>query len=185
MDIHKNARLTPLGRERMVNMVISGQTPKAVSKAVGVCPRTVRKWVDRFKAEGLAGLRDRSSRPDRLRQPTPQTTIDRIEALRRQRMTGKAIAVETGVSRATVSRVLKRLGLNRLSALEPAEAPRRYQRERPGELIHIDIKKLGKFNRISQRITGDPTRQSNGRGVGWEFVMSPSTTPHASPSAVS
>jgi transposase InsO family protein len=166
MDIHENARLTPLGREHMVNMVLSGQTPKAVSKAVGVCPRTVRKWVDRFKAEGLAGLRDRSSRPDRLRQPTPQTTVDRIEALRRQRLTGKAIAAETGVSAATVSRVLKRLGLNRLSALEPAEPPRRYQRDQPGELIHIDIKKLGKFNRIGHRIT----RQSNSRGVGWEFV---------------
>src|SRR4029078_13519704 len=170
MDIHKNARLTPLGRERMVNMGISGQTPKGVSKAVGVCPRTVRKWVDRFKAEGLAGLRDRSSRPDHLRQPTPPATVDRLEALRRQRLTGKAIAAETGVSRATVSRVLKRLGLNRLSALQPAEPPRRYQRERPGELIHIDIKKLGKFNRIGHRITGDRTGQSNSRGVGWEFI---------------
>jgi transposase-like protein len=108
MDIHKNARLTPLGRERMVKMVLSGQT-KAVSESVGVCPRMVRKWVERFQTEGLAGLRDRSSRPDRLRQPTPQATIDRIEALRRQRLTGKAIAAETGVSPATVSRVLKRL----------------------------------------------------------------------------
>jgi transposase InsO family protein len=170
MDIHKNARLTPLGREHMVTMVLGGQTPQAAGEAVGVCPRTVRKWVDRFKAEGLAGLRDRSSRPDHLRQPTPQATVDRIEALRRQRLTGKAIAAETGVSAATVSRVLKRLGLNRLSALEPAEPPRRYQRERPGELIHIDIKKLGKFNRIGHRITGDRTGQSNSRGVGWEFV---------------
>ena len=170
MDIHKNARLTPLGREHMVNMVLSGQTPKAVSAAVGVCPRTVKKWVDRFKAEGLAGLQDRSSRPQHLRQPTPQITVDRIEALRRQRLTGKAIAAETAVSTATVSRVLKRLGLNRLSALEPAEPPRRYQRDRPGELIHIDIKKLGKFNRIGHRITGDRTGQSNSRGVGWEFV---------------
>jgi transposase InsO family protein len=170
MDIHENARLTPLGREHMVTMVLGGQTPKAVAKAVGVCPRTVRKWVDRYQAEGLAGLQDRSSRPDRLRQPTPQETIDRIEALRRQRLTGKAIAAETGVSPATVSRVLKRLGLNRLSALEPAEPPRRYQRERPGELIHIDIKKLGKFDRIGHRITGDRTGQSNSRGVGWEFV---------------
>jgi transposase InsO family protein len=170
MDIHKNARLTPLGRERMVTMVLRGQTPKAVSEAVGVCLRTVRKWVERFQAEGLAGLRDRSSRPDHLRQPTPQATVDRIEALRRQRLTGTAIAAETGVSAATVSRVLKRLGLNRLSALEPAEPPRRYQRERPGELIHLDIKKLGKFNRIGHRITGDRTGQSNGRGVGWEFV---------------
>ncbi len=170
MDIHKNARLTPLGRERMVTLVLSGQTPKAVSEAVGVCPRTVKKWVARFKAEGLAGLQDRSSRPQHLRQPTPPATVDRIEALRRQRLTGKAIAAETGVSPATVSRVLKRLGLNRLSALEPAEPPRRYQRDRPGELIHIDIKKLGKFNRVGHRITGDRTGQSNNRGIGWEFV---------------
>ena len=170
MDIHKNARLTPLGREHMVNMVLSGQTPKAVSEAVGVCPRPVDKWVKRFQAEGLAGLQDRSSRPDHLRQPTPQVIVDRIEALRRQRLTGKAIAIETGVSTTTVSRVLKRLGLNRLSALEPATPPRRYQRERLGELIHIDIKKLGKFNRIGHRITGDRTGQSNTRGVGWEFV---------------
>src|ERR1043165_5793152 len=154
----------------MVNMVLGGQTPKAVSEAVGVCPRTVRKWVERFEAEGLAGLQDRSSRPDHLRQPTPQATIDRIEALRRQRLTGKAIAAETAAWRATVSRALKRRGLNRLSALQPAEPPRRYQRERAGELIHIDIKKLGKFNRIGHRITGDRTGQSNSRGVGWEFV---------------
>ena len=116
MDIHKNARLTPRGREHMVTMVLGGQTPKAAGEAVGVCPRTVRKWLDRFRAEGLAGLQDRSSRPDHLRQPTPQATVDRIEALRRQRLTGKAIAAETGVSAATVSRVLERLGLNRLSA---------------------------------------------------------------------
>src|SRR6188472_1037474 len=159
MDIHENARLTPRGREHMVNMVLGGQTPKAVGEAVGVCPRTVRKWVDRFKAEGLVGLRDRSSRPDHLRQPTPQATVDRIEALRRQRLTGKAIAAETGVSPATVSRVLKRLGLNRLSALEPAEPPRRYQRDRPGELIHIDIKKLGKFNKIGHRVRGMRSEQ--------------------------
>jgi transposase InsO family protein len=170
MDIHKNARLTPLGRERMVNMVLGGQTPQAVAQAVGVCPRTVRKWVNRYQAEGLAGLSDRSSRPHRLHQPTPQATIDRIEALRRQRLTGQAIAAQTGVSPATVSRVLNRLGLNRLSALEPAPPPRRYQRERPGELIHIDIKKLGKFSRIGHRITGDRTGQSSTRGVGWEFV---------------
>jgi transposase InsO family protein len=170
MDIHKNARLTPLGRERTVNMVLSGQPPQAVSEAVGVCPRTVRKWVDRYRAEGLTGLQDRSSRPHRLYQPTPQATIDRIEGLRRQRLTGQAIAAETGVSAATVSRVLKRLGLNKLSALEPAEPVRRYERERPGELIHIDIKKLGKFDQIGHRITGDRTGQSNNRDVGWEFV---------------
>jgi len=170
MDIHKNARLTPLGRERLVGMVLSGQTPQAVSEAVGVCPRTVRKWVTRYQADGLAGLQDRSSRPHRLYRPTAPAVVDRIEGLRRQRLTGQAIAAEVGVSAATVSRILKRLGLNRLSALEPAEPPRRYQRDRPGELIHIDIKKLGKFNKIGHRITGDRTGQSNNRGVGWEFV---------------
>ena len=170
MDMHKNARLTPLGRERMVRLVLSGQTPQAVSAAVGVCPRTVKKWVERYRAEGLAGLQDRSSRPDRLRQPTPQATIDRIEALRRQRLTGKAIAAETGVSTATVSRVLKRLGLNRLSALEPAEPPRRYQRERPGELIHIDIKKLGRFSTPGHRVRGMRSEQWRNRQAGWEFV---------------
>ena len=109
MDIHKNARLTPRGREHMVNMVLGGQTPQAVAAAVGVCPRTVRKWLRRFQEEGLAGLQDRSSRPHRLRQPTPQETIDRIEALRRQRLPGKAIAAETGVSAATVDRKSTRL----------------------------------------------------------------------------
>jgi transposase InsO family protein len=170
MDIHKNARLTPLGRERMVNMVVSGQTPKAVGEAVGVCPRTVRKWVKRYQTEGLAGLQDRTSRPHRLHQPTPQAIIDRIEALRRRRLTGQAIASETGVSPATVSRVLKRLGLNRLSALEPADPPRRYQRDRPGELIHIDIKKLGCFSIPGHRVRGQRSEQWRNRHAGWEFV---------------
>ena len=88
-------------------------TPEAVAEAVGVCPRTVRKWVDRYRREGLAGLMDRSSRPHRLRQPTPQAVVEEVERLRRQRWTGKQIAAETGVSPATVSRVLKRAGLSR------------------------------------------------------------------------
>jgi transposase InsO family protein len=170
MNMHKNARLTPRGRERIVELVASGQTPQAVSQAVGVCPRTVRKWVRRYQTEGIAGLQDRSSRPKRLHRPTPQVVIECVEALRRQRLTGQTIAAAVGVSPATVSRILKRLGLNRLSALEPAEPIRRYERQHPGELIHIDIKKLGKFNRIGHRITGDRTGQSNARGIGWEFV---------------
>ena len=92
MNMHKNARLTPLGRERIVRRVESGQTPEAVSETAGVCPRTVRKWVERYRREGLAGLQDRSSRPHRLRRPTPQTVIAEIERLRRQRWTGKQIA---------------------------------------------------------------------------------------------
>jgi transposase InsO family protein len=174
MNVHKNARLTRHGRERTVALVASGQAPKAVGAAVGVCPRTVRKWVKRFETEGLSGLHDRSSRPHRLYRPTPQAIVERIESLRRERLTGKMIAAETGVSPATVSRVLKKLGLNKLSALEPAEPVRRYERENPGELIHIDIKKLGKIDGIGHRITGDRRGQSNrrgrGQGLGWEFV---------------
>ena len=95
--------------------------------------------------------------------------VARIEALRRQRWTGKQIAAEAGVSPATVSRVLRRLGLNRLEALEPAEPVRRYERQHPGELVHIAIKKLGRFERLGHRITGDRT-QGRSRRVGWEFV---------------
>jgi transposase InsO family protein len=174
MNVHKNARQTARGREWMIAQVASGQTPKAVSEAVGVCPRTVRKWVKRHATEGIAGLQDRSSRPHRLYRPTPQAIVERIEALRRERLTGKAIAAETGVSPATVSRVLKRLGLNKLSALEPAEPVRRYERENPGDLIHVDIKKLGRIDGIGHRITGDrrgqSSRRGRGEGLGWEFV---------------
>jgi transposase-like protein len=131
MNVHKNARLTRHGRERIVRLVGSGQTPKAVSEAAGVCPRTVRRWVDRYRREGLAGLNDRSSRPHRLHRPTPQAVAGQVEVLRRQRRTGKQIAVELRISPATVSRILKLLGLNRIAALEPAVPVRRYEREGP------------------------------------------------------
>jgi transposase InsO family protein len=171
MNMHKNARLTPLGRERIVRQVESGQTPEDVSETAGVCSRTVRKWVERYRREGLAGLQDRSSRPHRLRRPTPQTVIEEIERLRRQRWTGKQIAAQVGVSPATVSRVLRRLGLNKLNALEPAEPVRRYERENPGELIHIDIKKLGRIGSVGHRITGRQTGVVNRHlGIGWEYV---------------
>jgi transposase InsO family protein len=170
MNIHKNARLTPIGRERLVQAVLSGQTPEAAAHAAGVCPRTARKWLARFKAEGRAGLMDRSSRPKRLYRPTPAAIVRQVEVLRRQRFTGKHIAADLGVSPATVSRILRRLGLNRMRDLEPAEPVRRYEREHPGDMIHIDIKKLGRFDKVGHRITGDRTGQSNSRGVGWEFV---------------
>jgi transposase InsO family protein len=171
MNMHKNARLTPKGREAMVRFVVDGGLSKAAAaRQFNTTSKTVAKWVERFRVDGVDGLRDRSSRPLSLPSQTAPATCAVVEALRRQRYTGKQIAVETGVSPATVSRVLRRLGLNRLSALEPAEPVRRYEREHPGELIHIDIKKLGKFNRIGHRITGDRTGQSNARGIGWEFV---------------
>jgi len=168
--MHKNARLTPHSRAELVRRVVDlGQSPKAVATAFGLCPKTVRKWVARWRAEGEAGLTDRSSRPHRLRRPTPEAVAARVGELRRQRWTGKAIAAELGVSPATVSRILRRLGLSRLGALAPAEPVRRYERERPGELIHLDIKKLGRFEAVGHRITGD-RQQGDSRGAGWEFV---------------
>ena len=121
MNIHKNARLTALGRERVARQVLSGQTPEAAARAAGVCPRTARKWVARYRTEGIAGLRDRSSRPHRLYRPTSAPIVQKVEVLRRQRFTGKQIAIEVGVSPETVSRILRRLGLNRLKDLEPAK----------------------------------------------------------------
>ena len=97
MNIHKNARLTPHGRELIVRQVASGQAPEAAARAAGVCPRTVLKWVARFKAEGVEGLKDRSSRPHRLYRPTPAAIVERVEALRRQRWTGKQIAAELSI----------------------------------------------------------------------------------------
>ncbi|MBI5263584.1 MAG: IS481 family transposase [Bradyrhizobium sp.] len=171
MDVHKNAPLTPKGREAMALSVVEGGLSKAAAaRQFNVTPKTVAKWVNRFRAEGVDGLRDCSSRPHSLPSQTPAATCAAVEALRRQRHTGKQIAAEVGVSAATVSRVLRRLGLNRLSALEPAEPVRRYEREHPGELIHIDIKKLGKFNRIGHRITGVRSEQNRSREAGWEFV---------------
>ena len=179
MDVHKNAPLTPKGREAMVRSVIEGGLGKAAAaRQFNTTAKTVAKWIKRFRAEGVDGLRDRSSKPLSLPSQTAPATCAVVEALRRQRHTGKQIAAEVGASPATVSRILRRLGLNRIRDLEPAEPVRRYERERPGELIHIDIKKLGKFNRVGHRITNDRTRQSSGRGVrggkswgaGWEFV---------------
>jgi transposase-like protein len=171
MNMRKNARLTPHSRAELARRVIEeGQAPKAVAMAFGICTKTVDKWVERFKAEGLAGLLDRSSRPHMLYRPTPAAVVERVAELRRQRWTGDQIAREVGVSPATVSRVLKKLGLNKLKALEPTEPVRRYERERPGELIHIDIKKLGRFDKVGHRITGLQPEQVRTRGAGWEYV---------------
>src|SRR5499427_1597757 len=171
MDTHKNARLTPKGREEMVHAVVDrGLSKAAAARKYNTTPKTVGKWVKRFRSEGVNGLRDRSSRPLSSPGQTPRATYAAVEALRRQRYTGKEIGAELAISPATVSRILHRLGLNRLCALEPAEPVRRYERQRPGELIHVDIKKLGKFNDIGHRITGDRRGQSNRRGVGWEYV---------------
>ena len=171
MNVHENARLTAHSRADLVRRVVDqGQSRKVVAAAFGVDPKTVGKWVNRFRTEGAAGLTDRSSRPHRLRAPTPTGVQEQIIALRRQRFTGQQIARDAKVSPATVSRILRRVRLSRIRDLEPPEPVRRYERDLPGDMIHIDIKKLGRFDQPGHRVTGDRTGQSNGRGVGWEFV---------------
>ena len=154
----------------MVRRLKAGEPKSAVAAALGVDIKTVRKWAARFAAEGLVGLEDRSSRPKRLRAPTSATTLERIIALRRARFTGKQIAKETGVSRTTVSRHLRAARLSRARDLEPPAPIIRYERAHPGELIHLDIKKLGRFERIGSRITGKRTSNASSRGSGWEAV---------------
>lgn len=175
MDVHKNARLTPKGREAMVQAVVDkGLSKSEAARLFQTTAKTVAKWVRRFKAEGVAGLQDRSSRPHSSPNQTPSSVCDTIEALRRDRCTQDAIARSVGCSRSTVSRILKRLGLSLLSALEPKQARPRYERATPGEIIHIDIKKLGRFNRKGHRITGSRKGHSNGKykdkAPGWEYV---------------
>ena len=170
MNVHKNARLTPKGRELLIARLERGEHPQDVASAMGVSASTVYKWRRRYRQEGLGGLRDRSSRPNASPTRTPGAIEARVVALRKERRIYHGIAAEAGVSRSTVGRILTRHGLNRWRDLEPAEPVRRYERAKPGEMIHIDIKKLGRFNKIGHRITGYRHGQSNSRGVGWEFV---------------
>ncbi len=170
MNVHNNARLTPRGREILVSRLERGERPHDVATAMGVSASTVYKWRRRHRAEGLAGLRDRSSAPNASPTRTPDDVEARVVDLRKKRRIYHRIAAEAGVSKATVGRILTRRGLNRWRDLEPAEPVRRYERDHPGEMIHIDIKKLGRFNKIGHRITKDRTGQSNSRGVGWEYV---------------
>jgi transposase InsO family protein len=171
MDTHKNARLTPKGREEMVRAVVErGMTQAAAARQFNTTAKTVGKWVERFRKEGVDGLRDRSSKPHSSPSQTPPVTCNVIESLRRQRCTQAQIADRVGYSQATVSRVLKRCGLSLLCALEPQPPRPRYERAAPGELVHLDIKKLGRFNAIGHRITGNKSQPNATRGVGFEFV---------------
>ena len=151
-------------------MIAGGVPFRQAAERCGCSAKTATEWWKRFQHEGRSGLHDRSSRPHSLRNPTPGDVADRIIALRRERLTGAHIAAKTGVSSATVSRVPHRAEPGRLRDPEPAEPVRRYERGRPGDMIHLDIKRLGKFGRVGHRITGDRTGQSNSRGIGWEYV---------------
>jgi transposase InsO family protein len=168
MDLHHNAKTTPSGRRLMVQRLAEGWTIRATAAAFGVDATTVRKWQGRYAREGLAGLADRSSRPHASPTRLPEAAVAEILALRRQRLSGPAIARQLGRPTSTVGLVLRRHRLARLAALDPKPAIVRYQRERPGELIHIDVKKLGRIDGLGHRITGDRTRRR--RGIGWDFV---------------
>jgi len=169
MDYHHSARLTVHGREALCRAVVEGRLGLCEAAAEHRLSRqTAAKWVRRFQTEGMAGLVDRSSRPRRLRQPVALELVARVEAMRRERWTGVRIAQATGLSRATVSRILTRLKLNKWKMLEPAAPVIRYEHAAPGDLVHIDIKKLARIVKAGHRITGDPRDET--RGAGWEFL---------------
>jgi transposase InsO family protein len=169
VDTHKNAPMTPAGRLRMVHAVSGGESTREVARRLSVDPKTVRKWCRRFAEGGESALADRSSRPHRCPSAIPRGTLQRAVKLRRQGMMMAAIAAELSISKATVARVMKREGLSRLSALQPAPLPRRYEREAPGELLHIDIKRLGGIRGPGHRVTGDRSRRA--RGAGWDVTF--------------
>lgn len=170
MNVHKNARLTFARRMELVRDVLERRlTPGAAALSYGVSVPTVRKWVGRHLAEGEAGLRDRSSRPKRSLRAIAASRALGIVELRRRRLTQARIAASLGVSKSTVGRVLARAGLSRLRDLEPSEPAVRYEHEHPGDLLHIDTKKLGRIERMSHRITGD--RRDSVDGAGWEFLF--------------
>lgn len=169
MNNHKNARLTPYGRALLVRRVLEhGLRPREAAQAMGVSPRTAYKWLHRYRQEGPAGLENRSSRP--LHCPHSATRAQQNELVhrRRQRQGYREIAQALGLGQSTVGRWLQRFGLNRLAALAPAKPDNRYEHDAPGDLLHLDIKKLGRFRRPGHRATGN--RQQVSRGAGWEYV---------------
>ncbi|AWN16837.1 Mobile element protein [Salinisphaera sp. LB1] len=170
MNTHKNARLTVHGRDLLVRRILQhGQRPVEAAQAMGVSARTAYKWLARYREHGQSGLYERSSRPARCPHRLSEATRQRIVALRRERRIYRAISRELGVPVTTIARVLQRADLNRLSALDPAPPVKRYTREAPGDLLHLDIKKLGRFERPGHRVTGN-RQAGRSRGAGWDHV---------------
>ena len=170
MNTHKHAILTFARRHEMVRqMTEQGLSANAAAQLHGVTPPTARKWLGRYLAEGEAGLKDASSRPRRSPRAIAPATALLIVELRQRRMLQVPIARSVGVSEATVSRVLARAGLSKLSDLEPREPVQRYEPCAPGELLHIDTKKLGRIERPSHRVTGN--RRDSVDGAGWEMLF--------------
>jgi transposase InsO family protein len=174
MKLHGNARTCPRSRRLLVSrVVVEGWAVAAAAEAAGVSVRTAAKWLARFRAEGEAGLVDRSSRPRSSPRRTPPDRVQAVTILRRLRFTAAEISQTLRMPLATVSAVLRRIGLGKLSRLEPAEPPNRYQRRHPGELVHIDVKKLARIDGAGHRVHGDRGRQQKRRGhkrIGYEYV---------------
>ena len=170
MNAHSRAKTTPRSRELLVERVqAEGWSRRKAATAFGLSVRTAAKWLRRFREEGAGGLQDRSSRPRSSPWRTPENLRNRVLELRQKRLTGREISETVGLPKATVSRILRQNGVARLRSLQPPEPPRRYEHERPGDLLHIDIKKLGCIvGGPGHRIHGDRTRRS--KGAGWEHV---------------
>lgn len=174
MKLHANARTCPNSRRLLVDRLEGGWSLTLAAEAAGVSERTAAKWLARWREEGEAGLLDRSSAPKARPTQLPADRVRAIEALRRLRMTAAEIAEVLGMALSTVSRWLQRIGLGKRSRLTPPEPANRYERKRAGELIHVDIKKLGRILRPGHRVTGNRrARFTDARGygvAGWEFV---------------
>jgi transposase InsO family protein len=177
MELHANAALSWSGRRLLAERVLVDRwTLTAAAEAAGVSVRCARKWVGRYRVEGEAGLGDRSSAPRRVANRTPDDRVAVIVLLRQLRMTAAEIAETLRMPLSTVSVVLRRQGLGRLGRIG-LEQPIRYERSRPGELVHIDVKKLGRIRGVGHRISGNRASQAktriNGRRTGiagWEYV---------------
>jgi transposase InsO family protein len=170
VNVHKNARLTPIGREALVTRVLGGEHPRDVAAARGVSVRTAYKWRRRFLEGGRAALKDRSSRPRSTPRRLHRTLRRQILRLRRRRWSGRAISQALKLPRSTVGAELRRIGLGRLPHVAPPQPIRRYEKEKPGELLHLDTKKLGRFHQVGHRIHADRRSSHRSRGAGWEIV---------------
>jgi transposase InsO family protein len=174
LKLHANARTCPHSRRLAVDRVeVQGWTLTAAAEAAGVSVRTVSKWRRRFREEGEQGLFDRCSAPASVPLRTAEARVAVIAALRRLRMTAAEIAETLEMPLSTVSGILTRIGLGKLWRLEPLEPPNRYEKQRPGELVHVDVKKLGRIGRPGHRVTGRVSgagHHRRGYHLGWEYV---------------
>jgi transposase InsO family protein len=173
MRLHRNARTCPASRRLLVRRIVEEKWSVAAARAAGISERSAWKWLARFRSEGVAGLEDRSSVPRRMPRLTPADRVEAIAALRRLRLTGAEISWIMGMPLSTVHAVLKRVGLGKLSRLDPIEPANRYERRWPGELVHIDVKKLARIDGVGHAATGTRRghkKRTGSRRIGYEYV---------------